>query len=68
VTKIGLLIPAVNTVAEGEFQAGTSAEVTVHTAEVKVEGTSADYVRAMVTDSLPRAISDIARIRPGAGS
>jgi maleate cis-trans isomerase len=43
VTKIGLLIPSVNMVAEGEFHAGTSAEVTVHTARMKVEGSSADY-------------------------
>jgi maleate isomerase len=63
-TKIGLLIPSVNTVAEGEFHAGTPAEVTVHTARMRIDGTSAEDVRAMVAGSLPRAARDVAAVRP----
>jgi maleate isomerase len=63
-TRIGLLIPSVNTVAEGEFHAGTAEEVTVHTARMRIDGTSADDVRAMVAESLPRAARDVAAVRP----
>jgi maleate isomerase len=63
-TRIGLLIPAVNTVAEGEFHAGTPTEVTVHTARMRIDGTSADDVRAMVAESLPQAARDVAAVRP----
>jgi len=62
--RMGLLIPAVNTVAEEEFHAGTPAEVSVHTARMSVGGTSAEDVRRMVDESLPRAVSDIAAVRP----
>jgi maleate isomerase len=62
--RVGLLIPAVNTVAEDEFHAGTPDDVTVHTARMSVGGTSADEVRQMVTESLPRAVRDIAAVRP----
>jgi maleate cis-trans isomerase len=62
--RVGLLIPAVNTVAEEEFHAGTPDDVSVHTARMGVGGTSADDVRAMVDESLPRAVRDIASVRP----
>jgi maleate isomerase len=62
--RVGLLIPAVNTVAEEEFHAGTPDDVSVHTARMSVGGTSADEVREMVAESLPRAVRDIASVRP----
>lgn len=63
-TRIGLLIPAVNTVAEQEFHAGVPPGVTVHTARMRVRGTSAAAVREMIADSLPRAVTDVADVRP----
>lgn len=62
--RVGLLIPAVNTVAEEEFHAGTPDDVSVHTARMSVGGTSAEEVRQMVAESLPRAVQDIASVRP----
>jgi maleate cis-trans isomerase len=54
VTKVGLLIPSANTVAEGEFHAGTPAEVSIHTARMKRAGTSDEDVSGMVADAPPR--------------
>lgn len=62
--RIGLLIPAVNTVTEDEFHAGTPADVTVHTARMTVSDTSAQAVRTMVAEALPRAARDLAAVRP----
>ena len=62
--KIGLMVPAVNTVSEPEFASGAPEGVTVHTARMWVGGTRQEDVHAMVADSLPRATRDIASIRP----
>lgn len=63
-TRIGLLIPAVNTVAEAEFHAGMPPGVSVHTARMRVGGTSSAAVREMIAESLPRAVADVAAVRP----
>lgn len=62
--RLGLLIPAVNTVSEGEFHAGVPPWVTVHTARMHVAGTTADHVRQMIAESLPQGARDLAAIRP----
>lgn len=62
--RLGLMIPAVNTVAEEEFHAGVPEGVSVHTARLFPEGPSIEELRAMVDDGVPRACDELRLVRP----
>jgi len=62
--RLGLMIPCVNTIAEGEFHDGATGDVTVHTARMAVTGTAPEDLHAMIADGLPRAAKDLGAIRP----
>jgi maleate isomerase len=62
--RLGLMIPAVNTVAEGEFHAAAPAGLSVHTARLHPGGTSRDALFAMVGEGVPRASRELAMARP----
>jgi maleate isomerase len=58
------MVPSGNTVAEDEFHAGVPAGVTVHTARMRIAGTSIEEVYELIERALPQAVSDIAAVRP----
>lgn len=62
--RLGLMIPAVNTVAEGEFHAQAPAEVTVHTARLYPGGTSREAMFTLVSEGVPRATQELAMMHP----
>ena len=62
--RLGLMLPSVNTVSEPEFNAGTPADVSVHTARMFARGTSEASVREMIADEVPRAARDVGSTRP----
>jgi maleate isomerase len=64
VTKLGLLLPSVNTVTEPEFQAAVPERVSVHTARMFIDGTEVAAVERMLATELPGALRQIASIRP----
>jgi maleate isomerase len=62
--RLGLMIPAVNTVAEGEFHGEVPAGVSVHTARLYPGGTSREALLAMVNEGVPRATAELAMVHP----
>jgi maleate isomerase len=62
--RLGLMIPAVNTVAEGEFHAGTPDGVSVHTARLYPGGTTREAMLRMVSEGVPRATQELAMVHP----
>jgi maleate isomerase len=62
--RLGLMIPAVNTVAEAEFHAQAPAGVSVHTARLFPGGTTREAMHAMVSEGVPRATAELTMIHP----
>lgn len=60
----GVLVPATNTVAEVDFQRHAPDGVTVHTARMYLEATTAESERRMLVEELPRAARDLGTARP----
>jgi maleate isomerase len=62
--RLGLIVPSTNTVAETDFQRFAPPDVSVHTARMFIEETTADSERRMVTEFLPRAAQDLGSMKP----
>ena len=63
-TRIGLIVPSSNTVAEVDFYRRLPADCTLHTARMYLEETTPEGESVMLDDHLPRATSDLATARP----
>jgi maleate isomerase len=63
-TRIGLIVPSSNTVAEVDFYRRLPAGCTLHTARMYLEETTPDGESVMLDEHLPRATSDLATARP----
>lgn len=63
-TRLGIIVPSTNTVAETDFQTNAPAGFSVHTARMYLEETNAASERRMVTDHLPGAARDLATMQP----
>ena len=63
-TRIGLIVPSSNTVAEVDFYRRLPAGCTLHTARMYLEETTPEGESVMLDEHLPRATSDLATARP----
>ncbi len=63
-TRVGLLVPSSNTVAEVDFYRRLPAAATLHTARMYLEQASPEAEAVMLDQHLPTALSDIATTRP----
>jgi maleate isomerase len=63
-TRVGLIVPSSNTVAEVDFYRRLPAEATLHTARMYLEETSPEAESVMLDQHLPIALSDLATTRP----
>jgi maleate isomerase len=63
-TRIGLIVPSSNTVAEVDFYRRLPADCTLHTARMYLEVTTPEGEAVMLDEHLPRATSDLATSRP----
>ena len=63
-TRIGLIVPSSNTVAEVDFYRRLPADCTLHTARMYLEETTPEGESVMLDEHLPRATSDLATARP----
>jgi maleate isomerase len=63
-TRIGLIVPSSNTVAEVDFYRRLPPDCTLHTARMYLEETTPEGESVMLDDHLPRATSDLATARP----
>ncbi len=63
-TRIGLIVPSSNTVAEVDFYRRLPADCTLHTARMYLEETTPEGESAMIDDHLPVAITDLGTTRP----
>ena len=63
-TRIGLIVPSSNTVAEVDFYRRLPADCTLHTSRMYLEETTPEGESVMLDDHLPRATSDLATARP----
>ena len=63
-SRLGLIVPSTNTVSEMDFQEFSPPDVSVHTARMYIEATTAESERRMVTEYLPQAAKDLGTMRP----
>jgi len=63
-TRVGLIVPSSNTVAEVDFYRRLPAGATLHTARMYLEETTPESESEMLDHHLPTAISDLATVRP----
>ena len=63
-TRIGLIVPSSNTVAEVDFYRRLPADCTLHTARMYLEETTPEGEAVMLDEHLPRAATDLATARP----
>lgn len=63
-TRIGLIVPSSNTVAEVDFYRRLPADCTLHTARMYLKETTPEGESVMLDEHLPRATSDLASCRP----
>jgi maleate isomerase len=63
-TRVGLIVPSSNTVAEVDFYRRLPAGATLHTARMFLEETTPEGEATMLDDYLPSAIDDLASARP----
>lgn len=63
-TRIGLIVPSSNTVAEVDFYRRLPAGCTLHTARMYLEQTTPEGEAVMLDEHLPTAITDLASARP----
>jgi maleate isomerase len=62
--RVGLIVPSSNTVVETDFFRELPSDVSLHTARMFLGETTAESERIMVREYVPRAVADIASIRP----
>jgi maleate isomerase len=63
-TRVGLIVPSSNTVAEVDFYRRLPAGCTLHTARMYLEETTPEGEAAMLDNYLPTAINDLRSARP----
>jgi maleate isomerase len=63
-TRIGLIVPSSNTVAEVDFYRRLPMDCTLHTARMYLEQTTPEGEATMLDEHLPTAIGDLASARP----
>lgn len=63
-TRIGLIVPSSNTVAEPDFYTRLPADCSVHTARMFLEETTPEGESVMLDEHVPKAIVDLATARP----
>jgi len=63
-TRIGLIVPSSNTVAEVDFYRRLPSDCTLHTARMYLEETTPEGESVMLDEHLPTATSDLATCRP----
>lgn len=63
-TRVGLIVPSSNTVAEVDFYRRLPAPATLHTARMYLEETTPEGEGIMLDEHLPVAIRDLASARP----
>lgn len=63
-TRIGLIVPSSNTVAEVDFYRRLPASATLHTGRMHLQETTPEGEAVMLDDHLPTAIVDLATVRP----
>jgi maleate isomerase len=63
-TRVGLIVPSSNTVAEVDFYQRLTAGCALHTARMYLEETTPEGEAVMLDDHLPTAIQDLATARP----
>jgi maleate isomerase len=63
-SRVGLIVPSSNTVAEVDLYRRLPAGVTLHTARMFLEETTPEGESAMLDEYLPTAITDLASARP----
>ncbi len=63
-TRIGLIVPSSNTVAEVDFYRRLPAGCTLHTVRMYLEETTPEGEAVMLDEHLPRATTDLATARP----
>jgi maleate isomerase len=63
-TRVGLIVPSSNTVAEVDFYRHLPATCTVHTSRMYLEETTPEGESTMLDEHLPRATADLATARP----
>jgi maleate isomerase len=64
--RLGLLVPSTNSVAEIDFQGHAPEGVSVHTARMFIDATTAEAERRMIHEYLPVAARDLGTVRPDA--
>jgi len=63
-TRVGLIVPSSNTVAEVDFYRRLPPDSTVHTARMYLEETTPEGESAMLDEHLPTAVGDVTTARP----
>lgn len=63
-TRIGLIVPSSNSVAEVDFYRRLPTDCTLHTARMYLEETTPEGEALMLDEHLPRAASDLGTCRP----
>jgi maleate isomerase len=63
-TRIGMIVPSSNTVAEVDFYRRLPADCTLHTSRMYLEETTPEGEAVMLDEHVPRATSDLATARP----
>jgi len=63
-TRIGMIVPSSNTVAEVDFYRWLPADCTLHTSRMYLEETTPEGEAMMLDEHVPRATSDLATARP----
>jgi maleate isomerase len=62
--RIGVIIPSSNTMVEPDFMRNLPPEATMHSARMFLAETTAEAERSMIFDYVPRAVTDLASLRP----
>jgi len=62
--RVGVIVPSSNTTVETDFMRALPTGVTVHTARMFVAETTAEAERRMIYDHVPKAVTDLATLRP----
>lgn len=63
-TRVGLIVPSSNTVAEVDFYRRMPRDTTVHTARMYLEETTPEAESRMLDEHVPRAVGDLTTARP----
>jgi maleate isomerase len=63
-TRVGLIVPSSNTVAEVDFYRRLPADCTLHTGRMHLQETTPEAEAVMLDEHLPTAITDLATAKP----